>query len=70
MGDAECAGRVLPPLADAGLGLAARATLFDRSLGARLDLPLYVRQPELGIGNDAGGERVKVRWSFSVEDVW
>jgi hypothetical protein len=56
--------------ADAGLGVVARATLFDRSLIARVDFPLYVRQPELGIGNDAGGERVKVRWSFSFEDLW
>jgi hypothetical protein len=69
-GTLDVAGASARAFADAGVGLTAHGTLFDRSVVARLDFPVYVRQPELAVGDDAGGARVRLRWSFSFTDLW
>jgi hypothetical protein len=61
------AGRLL---ADAGVGLAVRGQLHDRAVRARLDFPLYVRQPSLGVDPGAGDGAGKLRWQFSFGDLW
>lgn len=62
-------------LADAGIGVALRGRLFDRDLRLRLDLPLYVRFPELAVGERELGYSVhpdpfKLHWAFSFDDLW
>jgi hypothetical protein len=60
-------------LADAGLGLALRGRIFDRPVSWRVDLPLYVSEPLLSVGERGRGEpseRIAVRWSFSAGDLW
>ncbi|MHB1223509.1 MAG: M1 family aminopeptidase [Gemmatimonadaceae bacterium] len=62
-------------LADAGIGLALRGWLFDRELKLRLDLPAYVRYPELAVGERGRRESehpdpFELRWSFSFDDLW
>ena len=61
-------------LADAGVGLLLRGQLFDRPVRVRLDAPLYVSDPGAAIGargRDASTrERLRVRWAFSLNDLW
>lgn len=62
-------------LADAGVGLAIRGRLFDRDVKARVDLPVYVRHPELAVGERGLSafehpDPFKLRWSFSFDDLW
>lgn len=61
-------------VADAGVGLALRGRLFDRDVRLRLDLPLWVRQPGLAVGERGrdGGARdpLALRWGFSFADLW
>jgi len=56
--------------ADAGAGVLARGQLWDRAVTLRFDLPLYVRDPDLAPGAQAGDDRVKLRWTFSFADLW
>ena len=56
--------------ADAGLGASVRGRIFDRAVQLRPDSPLYVHGPELVVGEeDADPGRVKVRWTFSFNDL-
>lgn len=62
-------------VADAGVGLALRGRLFDRDVRLRVDLPVWVRQPGLAVGErdrDPADERdpLALRWSFSFSDLW
>jgi hypothetical protein len=73
--DATDGGRDTRLVADAGLGLALRGALFDRTVRLRLDAPLYVRDPALAVGaRDRAGAaadgRVRLRWAFSFTDLW
>ncbi len=55
---------------DAGFGVIAHESLYDRPVVLRVDFPIYVRQPELGVGDDAGAERLAFRWTVSLGDLW
>ena len=62
-------------LADAGVGLALRGRLYDRAVAWRVDLPLYVRQPALGVlerGRSGTADRdpLALRVAFSFNDLW
>ena len=62
-------------VADAGLGLALRGALLDRDVRLRVDLPFYVRDPELAIGTrgraGAASDRPgRLRLAFSFADLW
>jgi hypothetical protein len=59
-------------LADAGVGIALRGPLFDRDVRLRLDLPLFVRHPELAVGtpSERDGGRARLRFVWSVRDLW
>lgn len=62
-------------LADAGAGIALRGRFFDRDVSVRLDLPFYVRFPELAIGERYSRafthpDPFKLRWGFSLQDLW
>ncbi|GAC1651396.1 MAG: M1 family metallopeptidase [Gemmatimonadaceae bacterium] len=60
--------------ADAGLGVAIRGRLYDRAVRLRVDVPLYVRQPPLGVGEYSGGSaesrQLKLRYAFSFSELW
>lgn len=56
--------------ADAGVGILVREQLWDRRVTVRFDVPLYVRDPLLSVGDYPGGDRVKFRWTFSFADLW
>ncbi|MGZ8391632.1 MAG: M1 family aminopeptidase, partial [Gemmatimonadales bacterium] len=53
-------------LGDAGLGLRADHRIGDTRFTTRLDLPLYVSQPELA-QDRPGDDQVEFRWTFSFE---
>lgn len=58
-------------LADGGIGLAVRGMLFDQPVHLRADFPLYVRQPRLAVGAEPReSDRVRFRWTFSLDDLW
>ena len=57
-------------LADAGAGLVARGHWYDQPVAVRLDLPVYVSQPALAVGGRAGDDRVALRGTFSLADLW
>ncbi|HEU4630604.1 MAG TPA: M1 family metallopeptidase [Gemmatimonadaceae bacterium] len=68
-------GRSTRVVGDAGLGLALRGTVFDRTVRVRLDLPFYVHDPALAVGtrdrtDAAGDHEVRLRWAFSFADLW
>jgi hypothetical protein len=59
----------------AGVGLTARAQLWDRPVRVRLDLPLYTDAPELAVDayRDPGAsppERLRWRWAVSFNELW
>ena len=60
--------------ADAGVGLALRGAFFDRDVRLRLDLPLWVADPELAVGARVGSgtahRRFRPRLAFSFSDLW
>src|SRR6185437_11307817 len=56
--------------ADAGVGILASDQLWDRRVTVRFDVPLYVKDPRLSVGDNPGGDRVKLRWTFSFADLW
>ncbi|HKG96022.1 MAG TPA: hypothetical protein VKA84_29180, partial [Gemmatimonadaceae bacterium] len=59
-------------LADGGVGLSLRGRVFDRDARLRLDVPLYVRDPELSAEAVGRAVRSKVafRWVVSTRDLW
>lgn len=62
-------------LVDAGVGVALRGRFFDRDVRLRLDLPIYMRFPEMAIGERELGysthpDPFKLRWAFSFDDLW
>jgi len=58
-------------LSDAGVGVAWRGSLFDRTIAVRADFPLYVQQPPLSIGRgSATTDRTSFRWALSFNDLW
>ncbi|HEY0969970.1 MAG TPA: M1 family aminopeptidase, partial [Gemmatimonadales bacterium] len=60
-------------LYDAGVGLALRGRIFDREVSWRVDLPFWVSDPLLSVGERSRGEpteRLALRWSFSSGDLW
>ncbi|HEX6964729.1 MAG TPA: M1 family metallopeptidase [Gemmatimonadaceae bacterium] len=58
-------------LSDAGVGLAWRGTLFDRTIAVRADFPFYVQRPALSIGRaSAIADRASFRWTLSFNDLW
>jgi hypothetical protein len=59
-------------LGDAGFGIAARGALFDRDVRFRLDVPVYVVEPErvVSAARNDDGQRVGARFSFSFTDLW
>ena len=56
--------------ADAGLGVIARDQLWDKPVIFRFDVPLYVRDPTLAPEGKSGDDRVKLRWTFALADLW
>jgi hypothetical protein len=67
-------------MADAGVGLALRGHLFDRDVRARVDFPVWVRQPQYAVGARVSGgdqfgpgavpSRTRFRWVVSFADLW
>lgn len=62
-------------LADAGVGVAVRGRYYDRPVKLRLDLPVYVRHPELAVGERGARafehpDPFRLRWSFSLDELW
>ncbi|GAC1516626.1 MAG: hypothetical protein NVS1B4_12580 [Gemmatimonadaceae bacterium] len=61
-------------LADAGVGVAVRGRLFDRSLAVRLDVPLWVGVPALAVGElDSAAlarREVALRYALSFNELW
>ena len=57
---------------DAGVALVARGSLYDREVRARVDFPLFLSRPALGVepvAKDDGG-RGAFRVTFSFSDLW
>jgi hypothetical protein len=57
-------------LSDAGVGLLARATVYDRPLVVRVDAPLFVNHASLAGGKARGSGSLAARWVFSVGHLW
>ncbi|HUK63098.1 MAG TPA: hypothetical protein VLV15_07190, partial [Dongiaceae bacterium] len=57
-------------LGDAGVSAILHGALYDRGYVLRIDLPIWLTDPELAPGRAAGDERVKLRWTFTVGDLW
>ncbi len=55
-------------VADAGLGFTARGALFDRTVALRFDVPLYVSHPQFAVSGEE--DRVRFRWTVSLNDLW
>ena len=56
-------------LAEAGLGLALRGPLFDRTVRLRVDVPVWLNEPDLAF-RQPGGRATTLRFSFATGDLW
>jgi hypothetical protein len=73
VGIASALGGTLPDplLVDAGVGLTARGTVYDRPVTIRLDVPLFVNHAGFAGGKGLGGNgSVAARWVLSFGDLW
>lgn len=57
-------------LGDAGVSAILKGALYDRPYSLRIDLPIWLTDPELAPGAAASVDRVKLRWTFTVGDLW
>ncbi|HUO51119.1 MAG TPA: M1 family aminopeptidase, partial [Gemmatimonadaceae bacterium] len=57
-------------IGDAGVSAILRGALYDRAYVLRIDFPVWLSNPELAPGRQAGDARVKLRWTFTVGDLW
>jgi hypothetical protein len=58
-------------LLDAGVGASFRGRLYDRDIHLRLDLPLFIKQPDLAGGPSfARKASFGFRYVFSLQDGW
>ena len=57
-------------LGDAGVGLAGRGYIFDRDVRLRLDFPLYLSEPLLGVDAERDDSAGRFRVTFSFADLW
>jgi hypothetical protein len=55
---------------DAGVSAILRGALYDKPYALRIDLPVWMNRPTLAPGNQSSTEAVKLRWTFSVGDIW
>ena len=56
-------------LVEAGLGLALRGPLFDRNARLRLDVPLWISEPDLAF-RQPGGRATTFRFALATGDLW
>jgi hypothetical protein len=56
-------------LAEAGVGLALRGPLYDRTVRLRLDLPVWVSEPGLAF-RQPGGRATTLRFALATGDLW
>jgi hypothetical protein len=56
----------------AGMALVARGQIFDEPVKIRVDLPVYLSQPDVAVGASALHipPRVALRATFSLTDLW
>jgi hypothetical protein len=58
-------------LSDAGAGLALRGRIYDRDITVRLDAPVFVNRPALGLERDGvSRDRLAARWVLTFNDLW
>jgi hypothetical protein len=58
-------------LLDAGVGASFRGRLYDRDVHFRLDLPLFIKQPQFASGPSfARKGSLGFRYVFSLTDMW
>jgi hypothetical protein len=58
-------------LSDAGIGLALRGQIYDREISVRLDAPVFVNRPALGLERDGvARDQLAARWVLSFNDLW
>jgi hypothetical protein len=58
-------------LLDAGVGASLRGRIFDRDVRFRLDLPLFIKQPQFAGGPSfARSGSLGFRYVFSLTDIW
>ncbi len=55
---------------DAGASAILHGALYDRAYVLRIDLPVWMNEPSLAPGSAASAEPVKLRWTFTVGDLW
>ena len=55
---------------DAGVSAILRGQLYDKPYVLRIDLPFTMNHPENATGSGASAEQVKLRWTFSLSDLW
>ena len=59
------------PLNDAGAGLVAKGTLYDRAYYVRLDAPVFANRSGLAGGRGlGGGGSIAPRWTITVGNIW
>jgi hypothetical protein len=58
-------------LLDAGVGASLRGRIYDRDVRFRLDLPLFIKQPQFAGGPSfARNGSLGFRYVFSLTDIW
>ena len=58
-------------LGDAGVGLAVRGKIYDRSISVRLDFPVWMSEPAFALdGGRAGTGALAPRWNITFSDIW
>ena len=57
-------------IGDAGVSAILKGALYDRTYALRIDLPIWLTEPQLAPGNAAGSDRVNLRWTFTLGDLW
>ncbi len=70
-GDASTLGSARDEfLADAGVGLRIDHRIGGTDFTTRVDLPLYVSEPQVAQDGKPGNDRVGFRWQFSFQPAW
>ena len=57
-------------LGDAGVSAILKGALYDRTYALRIDLPIWMSDPQLAPGNASSSDYVKLRWTFTLGDLW
>jgi hypothetical protein len=55
---------------DAGASVILHGALYDKAYVLRVDLPIWMTDPALAPGTAQSAERVKLRWTFTLADLW